>query len=385
MRFVYTSENKIYEYNDKKITEIPCLRIEKYKETVTRLQQNKAWKTSGTGAMFMGTYVNPENNHVADLAKITGICCSKDELMYSVYYEEVGGLYRRNYDPDDRNEGLIQSSNKICFGTFDCRDGKAALSMGSNINMMHIGVMELSSGNYTEYTDGDTIEENPTWSADGKGIYFSTAGYAVGHNGNISAIGPRSIAYLEPGKSEMDEIAADNKYDYLYPKQDSKGNLYYIRQNYKDGESGSSVTPADIVMFPYRIVKGMFGFLDYFTTSFGGESLKSGGKGSSSKSKQRSEREMFIDGNRINAEKVQKLNEAKGDKFAGIMPVSRVLIRRSADGNETVVKRGVLSYCLIDDGTVIFSNGNHIFSIFPDGTQEHIAKAKLAVNMCAEC
>ncbi len=250
------------------------------------------------------------------------------------------------------------------------------------MNLMHIGVMELSSGNYTEYTDGDTIEENPAWSADGKGIYFSTAGYARGNGGIISAVGPRSIAYLEPGKSEMDEIAADNKYDYLYPRQDSKGNLYYIRQNYRDGESDKSITPGDIIMFPYRIVKGVFGFLDYFTTSFGGESLKSGGKGSSTRSKQRSERDMFIDGNRINAEKLQKLNEARGEKFAGIMPVSRVLIKRSPDGNETVLKRGVLSYCVIDDDTIIISNGNHIFSISPDGNQEHIAKAKLAVNMC---
>lgn len=382
MRFVYISENKIFEYNDKNITEIPCLRIEKYKETVMKMQKNKEWKTSGTGAKFMGVNINQAGNYSASLARITGICCSKGELMYSVYYEEVGGLYRRNYDPDDKNEGLIHSSNKICFGAFDYRDGKAVISMGSDMNLMHIGVMDISSGSYTEYTDGDTIEENPTWSADGKGIYFSTAGYARSSGGIISAVGPRSIAYLEPEKSQMDEIAADNKYDYLYPKEDSKGNLYYIRQNYRDGESDKSLTPGDILLFPYRLLKGVLGFLDFFTTSFGGESLKSGGNSSSMKSKQRSEREMFIDGNRINAEKLQKLNEARGEKYAGIMPLSRVLIKRSPDGNETVIKRGVLSYCLIDDDTVIISNGNHIFSILPDGNQEHIAKAKLAVNIC---
>ena len=135
-------------------------------------------------------------------------------------------------------------------------------------------------------------------------------------------------------------------------------------------------------MFPYRIIKGLFGFLNYFTTIFGGESLKSGGASAgNTKFKQKSQKELIIEGNVINAEKLDKINEAGGDKLSGIMPLSRVLVRRSPDGSEEVLKKGVLDYNIDESGGIVFSNGRHIIRIDADGNETHITKASLAINI----
>jgi len=380
LTIIYSAENKIFSYDEseKLLTEIPCGKIIKYRDTIRSIQQKKEWKTSGSGAAFMG--MNAEMVD-ADLlpVQITGLGVCGDELIYGVNLEGVGSVYHRSFDPSDDSEGLVRASNEFVFGSFDCKGDQLAVSMGANTNSLHIGVMDIK-GRYNEYTDGDTIEENPSWAAKKNGIYFSTAGYARNQYGAVAATGPRAIAYLNLDNSSMSEIVADEAYDYLHPQEDKNGVLYYIRQPYGGEKPESGITFKDIILFPVRIIKGIFGFLNMFSILFGGESLKSGGAANGTKSKQRSEKDMIIEGNVINAEKLDKINEANGDKMSGIMPMSRVLIKRLADGSEEIVKKGVLDYTLCDKD-VIISNGRHIIRIAPDGTETHITKAKLAMNI----
>ncbi len=380
MTIIYSAENKIFSYdeNEKLLTEIPCGKITKYRDTIRSIQQKKEWKTSGSGAAFMG--MNAEMLD-ADLlpVQITGLGIYGDEVIYGVNLEGVGSIYHRSFDPSDDSEGLVRASNEFVFGAFDCKDDKLAVSMGANQGSLHIGVMDIK-GRYDEYTDGDTIEEHPSWAAKKNGIYFSTAGYARNQSGAIAATSPRAIGYLNLDNSSLTEIVGDERYDYLHPREDKNGTLYYIRQPYGGEKPSGGITFKDVLLFPVRIIKGIFGFLNFFTTIFGGESLKSGGAVNGAKSKFRSEKDMIIEGNVINAEKLDKINEASGDKLSGIMPLSRVLIKRLADGSEEIIKKGVLDYTIC--GTdVIVSNGRHILKLSPDGTETHVTKARLAMNI----
>ncbi|MCM1023957.1 MAG: hypothetical protein NC395_07870 [Prevotella sp.] len=379
MTILYTSENKIFAYGEteKTLTEIPCEKINKYRETLRSIRRRKDWKTTGSGAEFMGMatadMIDPDDMP----ARITGLSVHGDELVYGVDLEAVGSIYHRSFDPADTAEGLVRASNDFTFGAFDIRDGRLAVTMGAGA-FKHVAVMDMN-GRYDEYTDGDTVEENPCWAAGKNGVYFSTAGYAA----DMSAVSPRSIAYLDLDRKTMTEIAADDRYDCLHPRDTAQG-LYYIRQPYGGEKPQGGVTFKDVVMFPYRIVKGIFGFLNYFSTIFGGEALKSGGVSNGAKSKQRSKKDLIIEGNVINAEKLDKINEAKVDEHGGIMPQSRVLIRRTADGSEEIIKKGVLDYIPDGDGGVIISNGRHLLRIDRDGNESHIAKAKLAVNLAVK-
>ena len=200
--------------------------------------------------------------------------------------------------------------------------------------------------------------------------------------GRRSATGPRSVAFLDLDSKTMSDIVFDDNYDYLHPREDKQGDLYYIRQPYGGEKPEGGITFKDIILFPYRIIKGLFGFLNFFTTIFGGESLKSSGNSfDNTKTKDRSKKDIIIEGNIINAEKTDKINKASGDSNSGIMPLSRVLIKRSPDGSEKILKKGILDFNIAENGEIIFSNGRHIMKLDKDGNETHITKASLAVNI----
>ena len=117
---------------------------------------------------------------------------------------------------------------------------------------------------------------------------------------------------------------------------------------------------------------------------FGGESLRSGEGANAAKTKQKSQRDMFIDGNMVNVEKAQKENQSRGEKYPGIIPKSWQLIKISSSGEETVIKSGVLDFSVTDSGSFIISNGNHITELLPSSGEEiHICKAKMAQSIVA--
>ena len=262
MNIIYTSENKIYSFENSNKTEIPCGRVIKYKETLDSIRRRSEWKTTGAGAMFTGTAMKAETIEMP--ARITGLACCGDkdgELIYGIQLDGSSSLYRRSTDRTDMNEGLILSGNDISFGAFDFLDGKLAVSIGSSMHL-HIGVMEPPSSAYEEFTDGDTIEEDPYWSRFNKGrIYFSTAGYGRDANGVIGGISPRSGAYLDTVTREMEEFLTDPKYDYYKIKDDKYGNIYYIRQPYGGEKSRDGIKFTDVLFFPVRLLKPLSHFV----------------------------------------------------------------------------------------------------------------------------
>lgn len=373
----YISQNKIFLLKDGKSTEIPCGRMEQYKQTLADIRRRNEWKTTGTGAKFMGTYTGgiDELDPVIN-AEICGIAAYKDGIVYSLRLDESGCIYIRSLDKTDMNENLIVSGKDIFPGKMSCFGNKLVVSCGENYAEKHISVYELPSSFCREYTDGDSIEEAPCFDGENK-IYFSAAGYARDTAGNIAAVQNKSIVCLDTDASQMDEVISDEKYDFLCPKPDGNGGLYCIRQPAGGVKDGGDNILKDIVMFPVRIVKAFAGMLNYFSMIFGGESLRSGGN---AKAKQKDEKQTFIDGNLINAAKNMKDAESKGEKYPGIMPQERILMHIGANGKQETVKNGVLDYTLMSDGGFAVSNGSHIIIVDKDG-ETTAFKADKAVSL----
>ncbi|MCR5166598.1 MAG: hypothetical protein K6C13_05190, partial [Oscillospiraceae bacterium] len=60
----FISQNRIYCLSGGRINELPCGRVIKYKETLADIRRRSEWKTSGSGAAFMGQNIpaaDPEN------------------------------------------------------------------------------------------------------------------------------------------------------------------------------------------------------------------------------------------------------------------------------------------------------------------------------------
>lgn len=134
---------------------------------------------------------------------------------------------------------------------------------------------------------------------------------------------------------------------------DADGNIYYIRRKYVPTKQKSNLA-MDILMFPVRIIKAIGGFLSVFSMAFGGEPLRTGGK-NPAKSKTADEREAFIEGNLIKAEK-----QLSGDADDGIIPSDWELVKRDKNGNITVLKKRIMDYKLLSDGNILYSNGSRI-------------------------
>lgn len=381
-KIAYISKNKIYVLEDGKSREIPCGRIEQYKKALDDIKRKNEWKNSGTDAKFMGGF--PYDFDESAFAEIGGIAVYGDKLVYGVSLDSSGSIYIRSLDPEDNLEELVFSGN-IHPGRMNCRGKKLVVSLKESGKNEHISVYELGTSDSREYTDGDSTDVTPVFADDDK-IYFSTAGIARDQYGQIAAVQNMSIACLDTKALSIDEVVSDERYDYLSPTACEGGSLYCIRRP-KGGENGNGdITFKDIIMFPYRIFKAFLGLLNMFSIIFGGESLKSGGdspkSGGNAKAKQMDPRYAFMDANVANAEKNMKNEERKGEKYPGIMSPESILVHIGADGNETIVRRGVLDYLPLSDGNIAVSNGRYILITDKNGKEISAFRADSAVSIC---
>lgn len=180
----------------------------------------------------------------------------------------------------------------------------------------------------------------------------------------------------------MTELCSSETVDYICPKIGKDGSIYYIKRPYKSDNDGNFWL--DFLLFPVRIIKAIGGFLNAFSIMFGGESLSSDGKSFHNplKAKQKDDKELFIAGNIINAEKSEKENRRHGDKNPGIIPHSWQLVRRNHLGEEEIVRSGVMDYAFMADGSLIVSDGKHLLKL-SEGKEEILCKCRLAQNIVA--
>ncbi len=380
MKIYFTSENKMYVTDTKsEPKEFVSHRAETYKKNLSEIKQRSEWKHSGTGAAFTGTLRTFSDDEAAN-AYVCGLASAPDgRLIYSILTGEVGGLY---YKSENGDENHITAAQNFHPFEMDCRDGKLAISVEYGGGTRHISVYDLSSGSLTELTDGDTLEECPCWSASGNELYFSTAGIGRNGDGVAAAVSPRGLSVYSFEKNELTELCSSEELDYICPRIGKDGVLYYIKRPYKSGNDGNFWL--DLLLFPVRIIKAIGGFLNMFSIMFGGESLSSDGKGFHNplKAKQKDNKELFIAGNIVNAEKAEKENRKHGDKNPGIIPRSWQLVRRNSLGEEELVRCGVMDYTFTADGSLIVSDGKHLIRL-PDGKEEIICKCSLAQNIVA--
>ena len=82
---------------------------------------------------------------------------------------------------------------------------------------------------------------------------------------------------------------------------------------------------------------------------------------------------MRIDGNLIDAEAELRANRSRGEENPGIIPHSWELRCQHPNGEDTLIHRGVLSYCADEEtGAVLLSNGSAVLLLTPDGKEEKL-------------
>ncbi len=369
MKIYCISDGELHQISDSKSIRVECQRITNYLETLQRMRQRDEWKTTGKGAKFM----NVEQKEYGDVTAhgeplLRSIGHYEDKLLYCTFTDGMGGLYRK--DTESGDESYIFANKEYDLTGVSTREGKCVLTCAMGRYERHIGIVNMENGDVQQITEGFTSETHPFISRkDSRRILYTSMGYARNQQGEVVEKSPCSICCYDESTGELAELIANDAFDYIKPADDDGGNIYYIKRKYEPTKRDSNIF-MDILLFPARIIKAIGGFLSVFSMAFGGEPLRTGGK-NPAKSRAADERELFVEGNLI---KAQKLSENSDE---GIIPSDWTLVRYS-DGVETVLKKGVMDYCITENGDIVYSNGSAVRVLHKDGKDEKLCRLKLA-------
>lgn len=381
-KIIFAIEDKLAVINDKNITYLNSQHLKRYHNNMADLKKKQAWKTEGSGAAFMGAH-SPLAHYSSEQvrARISGITAvpKVGKILYSININEFSGIFIKNPSDDMELEGLVTSDRDAAFYAIDFNENseKITASIGEGSLEKHIGILSMNSGGYTVLTEGESIDENPCWSkTNDSRIYYDSAGIAVNGVGESVGMGTRAILRLDIDKGELEEVIAIKKFDCIKPREDAAGNLYFIKKPQEELHKNNS-TLKDVLLMPFRLLKAVFGWMNFFTAKYTGETLNSAGQ-NPARSKQKTEEEIFIEGNLINAEKSLKENQAAGEKYPGVAPRSWELIRRSPEGIMRTIKKGVIDFDIDNEGNIVFSNGKYLVKMQDSSSEEVLGKVNMA-------
>jgi hypothetical protein len=346
------------------------------REKAVRAQQRQSWKGGGGGdgspfkAMLWGKGAGTEDVPLA----VTSICGGKDAggLIYSFESGNLCALLEVTQFGVEEKRLWNDHRTRIRHVTVCPGKGDMTFSILHQNGTANIGVKLEGEGGIKELTEGDSFDTAPHWlPGEGRKIIFQSAGVGRNRNGNFLAFAPFSIQQLDAEAGEMTTVLENPRYDFLAPQGLPDGSLLFIRRPYSENERISAWrSMKDVLLLPFRLIYAIFQFLNFFSALFTGHKLTAAG---GPKSKEMDVKQMMIWGNLVRAQHRQN----GMDENADLVPKSWQLFRRSKTGEETVLASGVLAYDINDQSQILFTNGNAIYLLHPDGRKEQVLSERM--------
>ncbi len=296
---------------------------------------------------------------------------AEGNLLYFLRNESVGGLFCRER-ASGKELRLLLRQNLVLSDLSLSPDGTMlAASSQHEGGVSSIALFASDGSTYREVTGGDTVDSAPAWIPGVPDrLLFQSAGLARNQAGYIVAQGPASIQKLDMDKGSISAILDDPQYDHLKPRVTSAGDLLFIRRPYKAMQYGTVNMFSDALLFPFRLLRALFHYLNFFSMMYARKPLTS----ANGPAVQADVKNIWLQGRRVDVERTLR-NSRSVQGVPSLVPDSWQLICRSQQGDERVLASNVASYDLSTDGTIYYSNGRGIFVLSQDGTS-HLAATK---------
>ncbi|HTR41125.1 MAG TPA: hypothetical protein VMH87_05875 [Pseudomonadales bacterium] len=341
------------------------------REKAVRAQQQNSWKSGGNdGSPFSRAIWGKAGMTGQEIPlMITSICSSREtgSLIYSLESDSLCALLEVSQLGAEERRLWNDNRTQLRHVSLSRATGNLVFSVLHQNGTANIGVKLAGEGGYKELTEGDSFDTAPRWVPGPETkIVFQSAGIGRNERGQFAALGPFSLQQLDTETGEMTMLLEDPKFDYLAPLMLADGRLLYIRRPWSGQHR---VNPfhvlKDIVFFPFRLAYAFFQFLNFFSAMFTGRKLTSAGgpKGQDMDMKQ-----MMIWGNLVRARQPARTEEEGTD----LVPKTWELQCRTASGETRTLASGVLAYDTNAEGGIIFTNGNAVTLLRPDGRKERI-------------
>jgi hypothetical protein len=203
-------------------------------------------------------------------------------------------------------------------------------------------------------------------------LVFQSAGIGRDPDGAPIGLGPTSIQELDLDHGDLVERAEQPDSDLLGPRLTADGELLCIRRPYTPPKSRGSVWRAllDFLLFPLRLIFALLQWFNFFTARYTGRPLTTAG---GPKKQGADIKQMMIWGNLIQADQAGGgAGYDAGDDAPSLVPASWQLVRQADSGSPQVLAKGVLSFAPCTDGAIIYTNGNAIYRLDPDGKRSRL-------------
>jgi hypothetical protein len=258
-------------------------------------------------------------------------------------------------------------------------DGTIACSTGQQNGAEHLALMNPDGSRLREITDGDVLDQAPSWvPSEKETLLYQSAGLSRSQQGFVMAVGPYAILKLDLVTGNLDPILESPHTDYLLPRMDKDGNLYYIARPYESPRHNPSVleTIKDALLFPFRLVVAIYymlqGFIHLVTAMRNQQPPKwAAGPGNTPIPENRA---IMLYGRYIDAQKAAA-NNTKTDA-PGLVPSSWRLLKRDPSGKDTTIAQGVLSFDLAENG-ILYTDGRRVKFLDNSGQTQTLAKGEL--------
>ena len=390
LNLAYLAQGKLHlKLGDEPVRTVESKFAQTVRDRALRLQQQHGWKNEGRGARFMSRGLvwgqGAERDPAEMRVSITGLSRGRDlgELLYTLEVDQVTGIFAVRDGGNDELRLSHSADRHVQFVSARPNQELIACSVWQKAGTANIATKRADGGALTEVTEGDSNDLAPQWiPGSPRQLVFQSAGVMRDRDGRYSGLGPYTIQRLDLDSGNMSCLAEDEDSDFLGPQIAADGALYFIRRPYHSPHERISPWRLlwNIVCMPFRLLQAVFQFFNFFTLTLTGKPLIDA---RGAKQQEMDVRRMMIWGNLIDADKAIRGARHAGENSPSLVPKSWELIRKAADGTEHAVARGVLSFDLCRDGSLVYTNGSAIDRVDPHGVIERLLTDQLIEQVVA--
>jgi len=284
------------------------------------------------------------------------------------------GLFRQHLD--ERREVRLFHRNALrCAGmVYNPADRRIVMANGNDDGTMHLEVYDDEGNRKGTITGGDCVDAAPALvPGERTALVYQSAGVARhAQHGHVVAVAHSAINRLDYASGRLETLLEDERYDFVAPRMHADGTLYCIRRPVEKPvaeRAGNALK--DTLLFPFRLAKAIFGYLNFFSMVYGKEPLRSAGGPRTPELDQDLGR-LWLHGRMIELSKVRS-----DPQFAGnLVPRSWELVRLPPGRQLQIVMPHVASFDLTPQGDVLYTNGYNVVS-WRDGESSTIARHEL--------